>query len=108
MNKPSNWYQMDYEQQKEWKRVQDEIESVEWESRRAQEEADQKIQNVRKEMRQAQEDYSQDRWELVNELHCAKEALRMILEQSKDEAIVELARKGIQGTLELDRDEMDY
>jgi hypothetical protein len=107
MSKPNNWYQMNYEEQKEWKRIQDEIENVEWESRRAQEEADKKIQNVRKEMRQVQEDYSQDHWELSNELHCAKEALRMIMEQCKDEAIVEIARKGIQGTLNLDYGEND-
>ena len=108
MSKPNNWYQMTWEEQKEWKKIQDAIEEAEWNTRQAQEEASQSIHLAARRLHEAEENWNQEYHELSSELRCAKEALRMIVQKSSDSAIVEIAKKGLDGSLDLEYDGTDF
>jgi len=57
MNKPNNWYEMDYEQQREWERAARKQDELEYDLRRAQEEADDTRRQAAKQRRALMEDH---------------------------------------------------
>lgn len=64
--KPSNWYEMDYSEQKEWKRQQQAIESAEYDARQAKDQADADISRMRRQM-QSERESRREEYEAVYE-----------------------------------------
>ena len=81
MNHPSNWYNMDYSEQREWKKQQQAIEDAEYDARRAKEDADNEISNAR---RQAQRDLQEYRNSASSEYEELNECYQEVLEDRYD------------------------
>lgn len=69
MNKPSNWYQMDYQEQREWEKQKQAFDDLEYDRQRAQEAAEQAEQQAarqRRSMQSEREEWGYEYESLVN------------------------------------------
>ena len=55
MNKPSNWYDMDYTERREWEKSESERQDLEYQARQAQDDTEQARRDAQREVRRMQE-----------------------------------------------------
>lgn len=87
MSKPSNWYNMSWEEQRAWQRAESEREDLEYRARQAQEEAEQVRRDAQREARRAQAQFSAMAEEVNMELEDAiqqQEVLKLRVTELED------------------------
>lgn len=106
MRKPNNWYQMDYEQQQEWRRAERDIESAEYDTRMAIERSEREQSQARKQYQQEKNEYQREIDDIQRELTCAKwkrdrlqealEGLINVMDENKWKREIEIALEALE------------
>jgi hypothetical protein len=90
MRKPNNWYQLDYDQQQEWRQAERAIEDAEYELRQAKEGAEHEQSLIRKHMREANNEHQREYDDICDQLQ------GVIKQRNIMKSALELAREALE------------
>lgn len=106
MRKPNNWYQLDYDQQQEWRRAEREVDDAEYDVRMMREESDREQSCIRKQMNESRDECQREINDIQRELTCVKwkrdrlqealELARQALEEWHDETTLPAVIKALE------------
>ena len=110
MRKPNNWYQLDYDQQQEWRRAEREVDDAEYNARMVREESDREQSRIRKyyqhENNESRDECQREINDIQRELTCVKwkrdrlqealELARQVLEEWHNETTLPVVIKALE------------